>query len=297
MPKSLAASDEKERQTKAIWDDVTVDSFINVCITETLNGNRPHGHFTKIGWRNVVKNFHAKTGRNYGYKQLKNKWTTLKKDWQVWNDLIGTDKQLGWDTQRQTIDATSQWWDSKLKILPEATKFRAKGLQNVELLNILFEDVAAGNGGGAWAPTPAQVVLRKSSSDDTIGDTKLNENEFINNVESNTNTNEVNTSATYSQGNEKRRKKVEDSKVGSSSSRLFEALDRLCDAIEYRRRDLPGCSTLEVMETLRGLPGIVEGDELYMKAADILVKRENREMFVALRKPEIQITWLKQKRV
>lgn len=121
MSKSLAASDEKERQkerqTKAIWDDVTVDSFINVCITETLNGNRPHGHFTKIGWRNVVKNFHAKTGRNYGYKQLKNKWTTLKKDRQVWNDLIGTDKQLGWDTQRQTIDATSQWWDSKLKVI------------------------------------------------------------------------------------------------------------------------------------------------------------------------------------
>lgn len=168
----------------------------------------------------------------------------------------------------------------------------------MELLNILFKDVAAGNGGGAWVPTPTRVVLHKSSSDDTIGDTKLNENEFINNVQSNTNTNEVNTSAaTYSQGSEKRRKKVQDSKVGSSSSRLFEALDRLYDAIEYRRRDLPGCSTLEVMETLRGMPGIVEGDELYMKAADILIKRENREMFVALRKPEIQITWLKQKRV
>lgn len=152
--------------------------------------------------------------------------------------------------------------------------------------------------GGAWAPTPSQVVLLKATSDriedyddDTIGDTKFNDNEF-NNVESNTN--EVNTSATYTQGSEKRRKKV-DSKVGSS--RLFDALDRLCDAIEYRRRDLPGCSTLEVMETLRSLPGIVEGDELYMKAADILIKRENREMFVALRKPEIQIIWLKQKRV
>lgn len=265
MSKSLATSDEKEKQTKAIWDDVTVDSFINVCVTETLNGNRPRGYFTKIGWRNVVKNFYEKTGRNYGYKQLKNKWTTLKRDWQVWNDLIGNEKEIGWDPLRQTIDASSQWWDHKLKVLPEAAKFRAKGLQNVELLNILFKDVAVN--GGAWAPTPSQVVLRKATSDgiedyndDTIGDTKFNENEF-NNVESNTN--EVNTSATYTQGSEKRRKKV-DSKVGSPC-RLFGALDRLCDAIEYRRRDLPGCSTLEVMETLRGLPGIIEGDELYMK--------------------------------
>ncbi|XP_038874429.1 L10-interacting MYB domain-containing protein-like [Benincasa hispida] len=292
MSRSLATSDEKERQTKAVWDDVTVDSFINVCVTETLNGHRPRGYFTKIGWRNVVKNFYERTGRNYGYKQLKNKWTTLKKDWQVWNDLIGNEKEIGWDPLRQTIDATSQWWDHKLKDLPEAAKFRAKGLQNVELLNILFKDVAVS--GGAWAPTPSQVVLRKATSDgiedyndDTTGDTKFN------NVESNTN--EVNTSATYTQGSEKRRKKV-DSKVGSPC-RLFGALDRLCDVIEYRRRDLPGCSTLEVMETLRGLPGIIEGDELYMKAADILIKRENREMFVALRKPAIQITWLKQKRV
>lgn len=166
----------------------------------------------------------------------------------------------------------------------------------MELLNILFKDVAVD--GGAWAPTPSQVVLLDATSDkvedyndDTMGDTN-DENEEFNNVESNTN--EVNTSGTYyTQGSEKKRKKV-DSKVGSS--KLFDALDRLCDAIEYRRRDLPGCSTLEVMDTLRGLPGIIEGDELYMKAADILIKRENREMFVALQKPEIQITWLKQKR-
>lgn len=168
----------------------------------------------------------------------------------------------------------------------------------MELLNILFRDIAVN--GGAWAPTPSQVVLLKNTlsdrmedyKDDTMGDTKFNDNEF-NNVESNTNE-EVNTSATYTQGSEKRRKNDE-SKVGSS--RLFDALDRLCDAIEYRRKDLEGCSTVEVMETLRGLPGIVEGDELYMKAADILIKKENREMFVALRKPEIQITWLKQKRL
>lgn len=114
---SKTTSDEKERQTKAIWDDVTVDSFINVCVTETLNGHRPRGYFTKIGWRNVVKNFYEKTGRNYGYKQLKNKWTTLKRDWQVWNDLIGNEKEIGWDPLRQTIDATSQWWDHKLKVI------------------------------------------------------------------------------------------------------------------------------------------------------------------------------------
>lgn len=71
----------------------------------------------------------------------------------------------------------------------------------------------------------------------------------------------------------------------------------MCESIDARRRDVPGCSILEVMNALRGIPEIVEGGELFMKAVDIFTKRENREMFVALEKPEIQVAWLKQKRV
>lgn len=86
-----------------------------------------------------------------------------------------------------------------------------------------------------------------------------------------------------------------DSRVGSS--KMSDKLDRLCDVIEYRRRDLPRCNILEVMDVLTSLPEIVEGDELYMKATELFTKRENREMFIAIKMPETKIEWLRQKKV
>lgn len=40
----VANKDETEKQIKAIWDDVTTDSFIQACVVEILKGNRPNGH-------------------------------------------------------------------------------------------------------------------------------------------------------------------------------------------------------------------------------------------------------------
>lgn len=116
MSKDINLSEEKDKQTKAIWDDITLNAFIQACVAETLKGNRPNCHFNKLGWKNVIKMFNEKTGRNYGYRQLKNKWALLKKDWQIWNKLVGVATGLGWDHLRQTIDATSEWWDDQIKV-------------------------------------------------------------------------------------------------------------------------------------------------------------------------------------
>ena len=93
-----------------------MDAFIKVCVTETLAGNRTNSHFNKLGWKNVIKAFNNLIGRNYKYRQLKNKWSSLKKDWQLWNTLIGKETRLGWDPMRQTINASNEWWDKKLKV-------------------------------------------------------------------------------------------------------------------------------------------------------------------------------------
>ncbi|RVX13117.1 hypothetical protein CK203_018055 [Vitis vinifera] len=127
-------------------------------------------------------------------RQLKNKWSSLKKDWQLWNTLIGKETGLGWDPMRQTINASNEWWDKKLK------------------------------------------------------------------------------------------------------------LERICSAVENRssissKGDKPGCSIAEVMKIIRGMPEVKNDFELYMKATDIMVVKENRDMFVALEDPIDQIAWLKHKHV
>ncbi|KAB1226523.1 Casein kinase II subunit alpha [Morella rubra] len=49
-------------------------------------------------------------GKPYNYKQLKNKWDSMKKDWNTWMKLVGKETGLGWDPVKKTIDATDDWW-------------------------------------------------------------------------------------------------------------------------------------------------------------------------------------------
>ncbi|CAL9019607.1 unnamed protein product [Prunus brigantina] len=90
--------------------------FFKICVAETLGGNRPSSHFNKVGWKNVIKKFNDITKRNYDYRQLKNKWTGLKKEWQLWTSLVAKETGLGWDAVKKTIKATDEWWDKKIKV-------------------------------------------------------------------------------------------------------------------------------------------------------------------------------------
>ena len=48
--------------------------------------------------------------------KLKNKWDILKKDWQLWTNLLRNETDLGWDLVKQTITTRDEWWERKLKV-------------------------------------------------------------------------------------------------------------------------------------------------------------------------------------
>ena len=55
-----------------------------------------------------MKAFNNLIGRNYQYRKLKNKWSSLKKDWQLWNTLIMKEFGLGQDSMKQTINENNE---------------------------------------------------------------------------------------------------------------------------------------------------------------------------------------------
>ncbi|TYK11643.1 L10-interacting MYB domain-containing protein-like [Cucumis melo var. makuwa] len=126
-------------------------------------------------------------------------------------------------------------------VKPKATKFRAKGLQNADQLDILFKDIAV-TGDRAWAPS--QGFVPQSTEGNSSRHVEENDDTFEDMEHNDTNETEysIHTAEDYTQGKGKKRKII-----GS------------------------------------------KGDELFMKAAYIFTKRENREMFVALQEPKIQV--------
>ena len=77
-------------------------------------------------------------------------------------------------------------------------------------------------------------------------------------------------------------------------------LELICNVVQNRstmafRADKIGCSIAYVMKIIRDMPKVKNDFELCMKAIDILVIKENREIFVALEYLAYQIVWLKHK--
>jgi hypothetical protein len=63
-----------------VWIEKMLEDYLDICITEIHAGNRLGTHFHKTRWKNVINKFNKKTGKQYCYKQLKNKCDSLKKE-------------------------------------------------------------------------------------------------------------------------------------------------------------------------------------------------------------------------
>jgi len=47
---------------------------------------------------------------------MKNKWYNLKEEWKIWMSLLYNETGLGWDLTKKTIDASDEWWESKIQV-------------------------------------------------------------------------------------------------------------------------------------------------------------------------------------
>ncbi|MFQ6646056.1 hypothetical protein Gotur_020079, partial [Gossypium turneri] len=141
-------------KVKVMWDKRLTEIFCNICIKEILKGNRSGTHFTKDGWLKIMTNFEKETGKAFSQKQLKNRWDALKKEWKAWKKLKGEDTGLGWNPKKRTVDASDDWWESRLKVVPEAQKFRTSGIdpEFEGKLDQMFMGIVA-TGDKAWAPS------------------------------------------------------------------------------------------------------------------------------------------------
>ncbi|XP_030936119.1 uncharacterized protein LOC115961252 [Quercus lobata] len=255
------------------WPSRVTAIFCEACVDEVFKCNRPNTHFSKKGWANIITTFEKKIGKEYPRAKYKHKWDSLKKDWILWNKLKGGETGLGWDAAKGTIAATKEWWERKLMEVPEAAKFREKGLKNVDLLDIMFKDIAA-TGDLAWAPTsdvlPDDLETPKEGLGDTFVDSSSpNDDDDVYEDETpnltqppyptqNKGKKRVLPSSTQSKG-----------KKGGTTLQLAQQLSRICDVVELRNSSFsvePSSTIRNVMERMCTLDGIEKGSELYLMA-------------------------------
>ncbi|XP_040952831.1 L10-interacting MYB domain-containing protein-like [Gossypium hirsutum] len=149
-------------------------------------GNRPTTHLNSKGWENFIALFQAKTQKNYGKPQLKNKWDTLKNEWRLWRELLKKSTGIRWCPSKKTVDATEEWWATKIQENPDFKGFKKKGIEPRlnELMWQMFGGIVA-IGENAWAPSscvlPSGVPMGDDAPNEGFGDSDehSNENEGI----------------------------------------------------------------------------------------------------------------------
>ncbi|XP_060970357.1 L10-interacting MYB domain-containing protein-like [Cannabis sativa] len=296
-------SDVAVPRGKAIWNSESVNFFLEFCIKEVDDGHRPTTYLDKIGYQNLITNMKKATERDYTRAQLKNKWDGLKNEWKLWKQLKGKETGLGWSMQKNTIDATEDWWNSKLQTHPDAAKFRIRGIEPEveEKLDKIFMNTVA-TGEHAWTPSSGIIP---SESEKPFNDTETL-HEQLESSDDDLETPNIDRfskekiSKRSTEPLEKQNKKVKNEKGKMKKTgpvMIFEQIGRLADAVETRSRNIEIArkenSIAEVMKMLNSLPEIEKGSSLYLFATRLFIMKEKREMFASLEEPELMLTWLK----
>lgn len=239
-------SSSSQTKAKAVWTPAFHRAFLDLCVEETLKGNKPRTHFTRDAWRTIVESFQQRTGLGYNRLQLKNHWDITKEQWRVWSKLIGT-SSMGWDPNIKRFGATEEVWANYLETNPEAAPFRYKELQFTDKLEIIFDGITVS---GETDP-PA----KRSKYNDNSSASGLN---------------------------------MEELGMGNRQGNIehFDAVP-----VSFRQAKLT-YSIGDCIDCLDSMEEVVQGSDLYLFALDVFLKKEYREIFLQLKKPNVRIAWL-----
>ncbi|KAL1086184.1 hypothetical protein V6Z11_D08G100300 [Gossypium hirsutum] len=252
-----------------------------------------------------MTNFEKETGKGFSQRQLKNRWDALKKEWKAWKKLKGDDTGLGWNLIKRTVDASDEWWESRLQVVPEAKKFKTSGFdpEFEGKLDQMFMGIVA-TGDKAWAPSSG--TLRSDYFEDV-------NNEIPEESEEENMRNDVHISNDVQfDGNGQKRKNPETSsshfKTGRKKSskqiggaaRLSCQIEKLCNAADNMSQ---ATSSLTPVMDPYGIPQAVkmldtmseevpEASPLYFFALRLLLNKDMRIMFLSIN-PKIRALWLK----
>uniref|UniRef100_A0A8R7UTM9 Myb/SANT-like domain-containing protein n=1 Tax=Triticum urartu TaxID=4572 RepID=A0A8R7UTM9_TRIUA len=124
---------------KAQWDREATRNFCECAATQVRLGNRPTQALTTAGYKGLIVDFNAKTGRKYVQKQFKNRWDDMKAIYSAWVFYKNKATGLGWVDAKQTIMADDDQWVALIVIHKPIKAFRHGPLDCLNELAIMFE--------------------------------------------------------------------------------------------------------------------------------------------------------------
>lgn len=120
-------------RSRTYWQPPMDRYFIDLMLEQVRKGSRIDGVFRKQAWMEMIALFNAKFGFSYDMDVLKNRYKTLRRQYNVIKNLLDLDGFV-WDDTRQMVTADDYVWQDYIKV---CISFINR-LRNFALLSILF---------------------------------------------------------------------------------------------------------------------------------------------------------------
>ncbi|KAL7235113.1 hypothetical protein ACSBR1_018576 [Camellia fascicularis] len=122
---------------RAYWTPAMECYFIDLMLDHMHRGNRVGHTFNKQAWVDMLSMFSAKFGTQHDKDILKNRYSTL---WKQFNDVKNVLDQSGfsWDDTQQMVVAEDYVWDTYTKAHSDAQYYRNKPLMNFSDLCLIY---------------------------------------------------------------------------------------------------------------------------------------------------------------
>uniref|UniRef100_A0A2P2JI35 L10-interacting MYB domain-containing protein n=2 Tax=Rhizophora mucronata TaxID=61149 RepID=A0A2P2JI35_RHIMU len=186
QPAALQGSCMTRHRSRTYWQPPMDRYFIDLMLEQLRKGNQIDGVFRKQAWIDMITSFNAKFGFHFDVDVLKNRYKTLRRQYNVIKNLLELDG-FSWDDARQMVTADDYVWQDYIKTQTVARQFMTRPIpyykdlcmicndQNVDESDCFStqyleqeDDVQLGkfHGGSLMSPSPAASV----SSEDIFGD-------------------------------------------------------------------------------------------------------------------------------
>ncbi|KAL7175256.1 hypothetical protein ACSBR2_028961 [Camellia fascicularis] len=134
----------EDAQELKLWPNRIELAFIQLMVEEVKQDPSltKKNSFTTRHWTRIDDELYSQFRVRYTVNRLKQKYHRIR---QAYNTFVKLKNHTGfsWDEQRKTVMASDDVWDHYVKAHPRAKVFRKKGLDHIDLLDVLFANSQA----------------------------------------------------------------------------------------------------------------------------------------------------------
>ncbi|MQM06517.1 hypothetical protein Taro_039335, partial [Colocasia esculenta] len=272
------------QSVKAVWDERKHAIFVRICLEQKI----------------------AESGTHYIKSQLKNRWDSTRRDWQIWKAL-GKQTSIGWDEVKKTYSQTTEWWENFGKTWLGEEKFATAPLAHEHDLDSLFLEGAA-LGEDTYIPssgvTPPDLDIDEDMAEN-IDDDPIS-------IDGSCGTESpIERGGREGSQEQSSNRKRNTHEVGGTSSRSMKrsklstndkidlAMWEVCDVLKVRNMVATNTRSKEdpfsievVLDMLEDIPGMERDTPEWLATVGLMRDADNRRLFIALKTAKSRGLWL-----